>query len=482
LQYIESGSGTTQTVLVNPTYANAAGTQAFLTVPGYLNGAFPIHILGASGAPTLQVVPLVQSATVTGSGSVTLHGAGFVEDNGSLYQLPGTSVTDTSSSSSLIDVFYYSGSDNTGVNLSSLPAFGSGSVTVTTTDGTSAATPVNAFSPALGGLYGLAVDPTSGAVWVGSYDKFQKLNPTTGQAVLTVNQPGNNSYYNGLQVLLTALTPGATAVPAGSLLVANGYANPTHLYALDANNGTELATLTLSSGLSPVAAVYDPNRSSLFLLRSNGQVVELNPSTGAQLNAWLAPVSGGYGGLALDPSSGDLWLASSQSNALYLLSPSDGTLLGTVALRLQGVGNELTGIAFDASGKLWAASYNGYVYDRRSLAAPTTVAAPTITAINASSLDGTPADGTQAAANVGQVITLVGSNFTSTTQVLFPTRDNNGNLGSQATVLVPDNATTGAVTVLGDASGTSVYLQVVPVESALGVSGVSSDGSYATVP
>ena len=74
--------------------------------------------------------------------------------------------------------------------------------------------------------------------------------------------------------------------------------------------------------------------------------------------------------------------------------------------------------------------------------------------------DGTPTSSSSASANVAQVVNLVGTGFTINTQVGFQTRDNDGNVGityvnptavsadgTQLQAVVPDNATTGNVTV-----------------------------------
>ena len=99
----------------------------------------------------------------------------------------------------------------------------------------------------------------------------------------------------------------------------------------------------------------------------------------------------------------------------------------TLPLALQGVGNEISGIGFGAAGKLWAASVNGYVYAGLSVdATPVATPLPTLTSIIGTALDGTPANAAQASADVGQAITLVGTNFTPNMQVIFPTRDGSG--------------------------------------------------------
>lgn len=131
-------------VLLNPSSVNAGGTQATVAVPGYFNGAFTLRVFGSSFTPTLQVVPVVTTVTVTGTHQLNLTGKGFVEGNNSVYNLAGTQVTDTSTSSTPIDVYYYSSYDNTGVNLSSLPSHGAGTLTVVTAGGTSAGVALNA--------------------------------------------------------------------------------------------------------------------------------------------------------------------------------------------------------------------------------------------------------------------------------------------------------------------------------------------------
>jgi hypothetical protein len=93
-------------------------------------------------------------------------------------------------------------------------------------------------------------------------------------------------------------------------------------------------------------------------------------------------------------------------------------------------------------------------------------------------LSGTPADGTQASANVSQSVTLTGSGFANTTQVVFPTFDEQGLVqpkstfpyqvsadGTSLDVFVPGQSVTGFLAVqdtntrLGSGS---VLLQIVP--------------------
>jgi hypothetical protein len=87
---------------------------------------------------------------------------------------------------------------------------------------------------------------------------------------------------------------------------------------------------------------------------------------------------------------------------------------------------------------------------------------------------GTPADGTQASANPGQTITLQGNGLSSSTNVVFHVIDGSGNVserlvapttanGTQLTVVVPNDAMTGVIGIVGDGNNTQALLQIVPI-------------------
>ena len=118
----------------------------------------------------------------------------------------------------------------------------------------------------------------------------------------------------------------------------------------------------------------------------------------------------------------------------------------------------------------------------------------TFTGITSAPGSGTAANGAQPAANPGQVITLSGSGFDATTDIVFATIDDGGNKsqivvhpisttadGTSALVVVPTNATTGVVRVVGDLNGNGLALQIVPVITSITVNSLASDGSSANV-
>ncbi|MGA2930370.1 MAG: pre-peptidase C-terminal domain-containing protein, partial [Solirubrobacteraceae bacterium] len=195
-------------------------------------------------------------------------------------------------------------------------------------------------------------------------------------------------------------------------------------------------------------------------LNGTTQVVEINPATGAAVNSFAPPfTASGWAGLTIDPTTGDLWYGSDQSTNAVELTRA-GAVVRQISLTTQGETGSVSGLSFDASGDLLVSTSSGTIY-RISLGYNPAVAAPTLTAIAATALGGTPANAALASANAGQVITLTGTNFGAGTEVVFPTLDSTGVTGQTAVtplavsahgttlqVQVPTLATTGAVQVV----------------------------------
>ncbi|WP_419580402.1 Ig-like domain-containing protein [Stieleria magnilauensis] len=476
-QYLDLG-GTLQTQLLNPHFVNVAGTEATFLVPKYFNGAFSVHVIGSAAEHLLQIVPIVTGLNVNGNGAVEVLGSGFVEGNNSLYVFGSSQLTDIDVNAGP-DVYYSSDfSFQNGRVLLSLPRHGFESFTATTTGGSSVAISTHFLHPAAGILYDVAVDPTNGKVFVVTISQILQIDPANGQTLAAFSLPGGNSGNTGLQVLPTAMTLSGVAIPAGSLLVTNGGASTDKVYAVNPNTGVILATRDLGLNHDPVAGVYHPTSGSLFLLDgSPDQLLQIDPTSGAVLNSFALPIDVNYGGLAIDPVTGNLWIGSSQTTSVSEYTTA-GVLVRSVNLSAQGLGNELSGLAFDAAGRLFVSSNNGVVYrlDLAPIAAP----APVLSSISATAKDGNPASGATASANVAQSIELIGTNFTAATRVVFSTRDNHGVVGSvevlptavrgdgtRLEVIVPDLAQTGSVSLLGGSGG--VDLHIVPVLS--GISG-----------
>ena len=234
-------NGNAQMTRLQPTAAAADGTSATLVLPAYANGAYTLQVFGSASQPLLQIVPKLDRYDQ--QDRLVLFGSGFVE-GASTYRLAGITVTDTPADASTnnINVYYDSSEQNRSAYLdrTALARYGLGGVTVSTAGGTSAALELNVLRPAVdqaeGGYLGdVAVDPASGELWVLDYRNpghLQRIDTTSGQVLQTVTLTAAGygtpySYnYAGLQVLPAAMSLGGTAVPAGSLLVFNGYAGP----------------------------------------------------------------------------------------------------------------------------------------------------------------------------------------------------------------------------------------------------------------
>ena len=113
-----------------------------------------------------------------------------------------------------------------------------------------------------------------------------------------------------------------------------------------------------------------------------------------------------------------------------------------------------------------------------------------LTSITASGSSGTPTNAAVATANAGQSITLVGNGLDATTDVVFQVIDAAGNVtdrivratavnaaGTQIQVLVPIDAASGVVRVVG--SPDAIALQIVPTITDVQVESVAADGSSA---
>ena len=315
--------------------------------------------------------------------------------------------------------------------------------------------------------------------------------------VRTINRPGTSTGQMGIDFLGerdcgAGRGAGAVSVPAGSLIVVNGYDNPDRLYYLNpSGSGTVLADVALGGALpvdeaGAVGVAYDLARHSLFVLRGNSDLVsEINPSTGAAMRSFHTGTGVGEGDIAVRPGTGSL-IVSGSSRALWELDPVTGRRmgnydeisnaqlgavdLGRYGIQFYGFGysSDVNGYAFDGSGQLWGSTYYGGRIIKLTLPG-----APT--AIVTAAIDGHPADGSQASANARQKIRIIGSGYDLFTGIEFPQVPSGGEPGfvrvradavssdgTMIEVVVPDTAVTGQVRISG-APGVGLYLQITPV-------------------
>ena len=200
---------------------------------------------------------------------------------------------------------------------------------------------------------------------------LQRIDPATGQVLQSITLTGAGfgtpyTYnYAGLQVLPGTMSLGGTAVPAGSLLVFNGYPSPDRVTAVDPATGAVVASLALGANHDLTAGLYDPASGHLFVLANNtNRMVEIDPATGATLASVAVPINvQSWSGIALDPSGASLWLGSTSSGSVVVEVDRAGRELRRVDLAAQGVDQgEISGLAFAPDGSLRVASTQGVIY------------------------------------------------------------------------------------------------------------------------
>jgi hypothetical protein len=373
-------NGNAQMVRLSPASAAADGSSATLVIPEYANGVVSLQVFGSASQPLLQIVPKLTGFDVQNA-ALSLFGSGFVE-GASRYNFAGTTVTDSQVNGSA-DVYYnpdfsfQNGRANFDTN--TLPHHGLGNVTVTTAGGTSAALDLNLLRPggtaAVGALGDVAVDPGTGALWVSDNTNpghLLRIDAASGAIVqtITLTSAFGTPYASnlaGLQVVGQAMSLNGINVPAGSLLLFNGYPNPDRVIAVNPTTGAVITSLVLAQNYDLTAGVFDATSGHLFVTdtrNAGNRIAEINPATGAEIASFVAPFNiSNWAGLAVDPVSGNLWLGSYSGNATLVEFTRTGTEVRRLDLASQGVGsNEISGLAFAPDGSIRVASINGVVY------------------------------------------------------------------------------------------------------------------------
>lgn len=361
LRWID-GAGVKKTSILKPASAAPDGSSATLAVPAYANGAFKLQLFGSATQPTLQIVPILTSLKTEvaffGADRTRLAGTGFVE-GASTYRFAGNVSTGSADVSD--------GNVMALIEGAALPHHGAGLVTVTTAGGTSAGLAWNRMrvnAPA-SGVGDMAIDPVSGALWMadnafpGHLLRVDRASGAVLQSIVVNTADFGSTHLGeqtGLQMLAQPVTLGNTSVPAGSLLVFNGQAGADRVVAINPATGALIASLALAGNYNINAGLFDPVSGHLFVIESAGsanRMLEIDPVSGALLKAVTLPVSvAGSAALALDPVSGNLWLASEAAGAVLIEISTAGTELRRVAIAGQGVSGPISGLAFAADGTL----------------------------------------------------------------------------------------------------------------------------------
>lgn len=177
-------------------------------------------------------------------------------------------------------------------------------------------------------------------VWTGGLNDqdHEKLDGVTGQPI------------PGTQFNLAAGGYGGLVDQNGVLWSARGGSG---LLRYDPATGTGTV---IGNGCGDYGLGVDPNTGEIWHTQLFGNIGKLSPA-GACLN--IFPHGAGTAqGCAVD-ANGNVWVAHALFGATTIGHlRTDGTLVGNVALSLNGVnGNSPTGVAVDANGKVWVACY-----------------------------------------------------------------------------------------------------------------------------
>ena len=295
--------------------------------------------------------------------------------------------------------------------------------------------------------------------------------------------------------------------------------------------GTRISgiTATAGSGTPAIAGVASANVGATITLAGTGlaagdQVVFTGLENGGNLySITVNPVTVAGDGTSLtvvvpaEATTGTVRLARDSGGVLLQIVPTVASLDVTTSPQLTGSGlaEGLTTLNFGAAKLVdTARDSNGFdIYNTnhsmnftlptRVEGGPFSVTTPggtsavygeSFTGITSAATSGMPANGALASANAGQTITITGTGLTTATDIVFRTIDDGGNRsqvvvhpataagdGTSAAVVVPGNAITDVVRVIGDANANDVLLQIVPVVASMTVTSVNSDGSFAAI-
>ncbi|WP_426108042.1 hypothetical protein, partial [Massilia sp. TSP1-1-2] len=324
------------------------------------------QMFGSASQPLLQIVPTLTRFSAAGD---QLTGSGLVE-GATRYDFPNGSIADTQTGAGpdvsyyydpARGVYVYGGQVNFGS--AALHHYGTGSVSLTTAGGTSAPIALNTVrvgsdSAGVGQLGDVAFDPTSGALWTmdaSNPGRLLRVDPATGLVLqtITLTPAGGNQYtgnYAGLQILGQAVNLAGVNVPAGSLLVFEGYPynGSNSVAAINPATGSLIARLVMPENYYATAGLVDPASGHLFLLSHQAnQMVEVNAQTGAEIARFAIPFNiQSHAGIALDPVDGNFWIGSYNTIGQVVKVSRTGAELRRVDLGSQGMDvNDISGLA-----------------------------------------------------------------------------------------------------------------------------------------
>lgn len=174
---------------------------------------------------------------------------------------------------------------------------------------------------------------------------------------------------SGIDIATSPLEVGGTSVPAGSLLFIHANSTPATLYAIDHHSDELLASVELpDAGIDQAGIALHPSRGTVFVVGKNEIVTEINPANGSTVGSFSARSSGAsffninWGGVDVN-ADGNLLVVGSGQRRIRELTPT-GEFVRDIDIAFAGMAREsLSDISYDdATGEIWIASENGYVF------------------------------------------------------------------------------------------------------------------------
>ncbi|MFK8031094.1 MAG: hypothetical protein AB8G18_12735 [Gammaproteobacteria bacterium] len=215
-------------------------------------------------------------------------------------------------------------------------------------------------------IVGIGVDPSSGNLAV--YGEFAGATITlldqTGAVIGTLPSPGANSNDYDLDYALNDMVIDGVNIPSGSLLVFNGDDGPEKMYALD-GAGTVLSTVNLASQ-SLVGGTHIPGTNTVATIDFASQdfIRILNANDGTELGFFSAgpqPFDIFYGDIDVSLDTNEITVVSSSQNVVRQLTP-EGFCVRELSVDPFAISG-MSGVAIDDStGNLWISSTNGNIY------------------------------------------------------------------------------------------------------------------------
>ncbi len=224
----------------------------------------------------------------------------------------------------------------------------------------------NVFNPGLGIIAGIAVDHTSGNVYVyGAFDDDITEYAPDGTFVGNIARPGNSSNDFDLDVARSAINVGGMTVPGGSLLVVNGDDSPEALYAVDPTDSSLLGSVTLPTA-STVGGSHVTGLDLLVAIdfQGNDDLYLVDPADGSEVMRFEPelPFSVFWGDVDHHSTRNTLMVVSSDQPIIREVT-IEGFCERDIDLSLAGFTDQMAGIAIDEEREdIWLSSLSGSVY------------------------------------------------------------------------------------------------------------------------